>query len=122
MNFVEYMKNKARMVKMDKFGDCTIKCEDCPLGGLNNGKEMYCLKFEHLYPEEAVVIVEKWTKENPVKTYLSEFLGYYPNARANEDGVPNSCPHDLYKNIGSRCPENISCYECWNRPVEGQFK
>ena len=121
MNFVEYMKNKARMVKMkmDKFGDCAIKCEDCPLGGLHNGREMYCLKFEHLYPEEAVAIVEKWAMEHPLKTYLSEFLEHYPNARIVEpERVPACCPHDLYNNLSDSCPAKMSCYECWNRPVE----
>ena len=119
MNFVEYIKNKARMVKMDKIGDCTIKCEDCPLGGLHNGREMYCLKFEHLYPEEAVAIVEKWAKENPAKTYLNEFWKNYPYARDAGGGIPYCCPHDLYGYMGTDCPdEHTSCFECWSRPVE----
>lgn len=118
MEFVEYMKNKARMVKMNKFGDCTIKCEDCPLGSRHNGREKHCLKFEHLYPEETVAIVEKWTKENPVKTYLSEFLSFYPNASLYEDDLPGFCPNDLYSNVKLGCSKSMTCLECWNSPME----
>ena len=97
MNFADYMKHKARMVKMDGGGGCTITCESCPLSSLNNGKEKYCLTFEHLYPELAVEIVDKWAKENPVETYLSDFLKHYPDAKLNEDGSPCCCLCNMEK-------------------------
>ena len=118
MNFVDYMKHKARMVKMDDRGECTITCESCPLSGLNNEKEMYCLNFEHLYPELAVEIVDKWAKENPVETYLSDFLKHYPDAKLNEDGSPRCCLCDLDRNLDEECASYTSCLECWSRPVE----
>lgn len=64
MEFIEYIKHKAKMVKMDSDGECGINCVSCPLGGLNNGKEMYCLSFERSFPDLAVKIVEDWVKEN----------------------------------------------------------
>lgn len=119
MNFAEYMKNKARMVKMDSDGNCGIRCESCPLGGLNNGRELFCQRFEHLHPEEAIAIVEKWVKENPIKTYLSEFWKNYPYARDAGEGIPYCCPHDLYGYMATDCPdEHMTCLECWSRPVE----
>ena len=118
MNFADYMKHKARMVKMDGGGGCTITCESCPLSSLNNGKEIYCLNFEHLYPELAAEIVDKWAKENPVETYLSDFLKHYPDAMLDKGGVPLLCLHLLDKGAYGECPEGMSCLECWNRPVE----
>ena len=118
MNFVDYMKHKARMVKMNGRGECTITCESCPIGGLNNGKEMHCLNFEHLYPELAVEIVDKWAKENPIKTYLNTFLKHYPDAVLNNDGSPRYCLCDLDRNLNKECASYMSCLECWSRPVE----
>ena len=37
------------------------------------------VKLEIDYPEQAVEIVEKWAKENPVKTYLSVLLEKLPH-------------------------------------------
>ena len=122
MDFAEYMKNKARMVKMDSDGNCGIKCESCPLGGLNNGKEMYCKSFERLYPKDAAAIVEEWAKQNPEKTYLSEFYSHYPYARDGGEGIPFCCPYDLYGHMNIECPEHLTCLECWSRPVEERIK
>lgn len=114
-----YFAEKQRMTKKHKLNHggyaCKLNCSDCPLSHLNNGSTMLCSDFETLYPERAVAIVQKWSDEHPPKTYLSEFLKHYPNAELYH-GVPKVC----LKKLGavSGCA-NISCYTCWNQPIEG---
>lgn len=111
MNAVDYLKIKARITKV-----CTIHCDDCPFGSDNNGTENDCTNFESKYPEQAVEIIEKWSKEHPIKTYLSVLLEKLPDVELDDMGLPTSCPFQLF-NIDYRdCPLNYGkCYECWNR-------
>ena len=53
--------------------NCHILCRDCPL--------IIAVNWKLNYPEKAVEIVEKWAKENPVKTYLSVLLEKLPKCR-----------------------------------------
>ena len=106
MDALEYLKVKARMTN-----NCDT-CRNCPLDNVEN--MMSCVVLESDCPEQAVEIVEKWVKENPVKTYLSVLLEKFPNACTNSNGTPMSCPHKLFDVDGRRCP-NISCDKCWNR-------
>jgi hypothetical protein len=105
MNAVEYLKAKARF--------CTGICNICPLNSNNNEEKLYCDDLEIERPEIAVEIVEKWAKENPVKTYKDVFLEKFPNATMGEDGCPTCCPTSLF-NIEQECPK-IPCVKCWNR-------
>ena len=73
------------------------------------------------YPEIAVEIVEKWSKEHPQKTILEDFLEKYPNAALNDKGIPYSiCTRILgYKTIYCSDDDAMeSCIECWNQPME----
>lgn len=108
MKAIDYLKEKGRMTK-----DCTIHCADCPFEYDNNGTENNCTNFDSKYPEQAIEIVEKWAKENPVKTYKDVFLEKFPNATMGEDGCPTCCPTSLF-NIEQECPK-IPCVKCWNR-------
>lgn len=120
MDAVKYFKERTRM--MDAFGReksrCIgVHCNICPLNRENNGKDISCVEFEGEYPETAVEIVEKWSKENPQKTILQDFLEKYPNAKLSE-GIPKSCCHFLGYPQPNEC-EFKKCRDCWNRPLEG---
>ena len=103
MDAIKYFKAKGRMT-----GNCNILCRDCPLDN--------CIELEADYPEQAVEIVEKWAKENPVKTYLSVLLEKFPNTSLRDGGFPKFCPCAVF-NIEQRCP-GTSCKDCWNRECE----
>lgn len=120
-----YFNEKLKMTKRTKNGLCKIKCSNCPLCSNNNGEGLSCPDFEMYYPEEAVKAVQRWSDEQPQKTFLTEFLKNYPNAELDH-GVPKVC----LKKLGavSGCAKTkkgdvyISCYSCWNQPVEESEK
>ena len=102
MKAVDYLKAKARMTN-----NCHILCRDCPLKN--------CSKLEIDYPEQAVEIVERWAKENPVKTYLSVLLEKFPNTKTSFDGIPVFCVSVLFGGDIYCHKNNIRCVDCWNR-------
>ncbi len=111
MDAVEYVKTVRRLCASHS------DCDTCKLYG-NDG----CMfSFMEKEPEKAVLIVEQWAKEHPVKTRQSEFLKMFPKA-AKSGRVLDFCPKDF--NIDymppKRC-ENISCSACktdyWNEEV-----
>ena len=108
MKAVDYLKAKGRMT-----GNCHILCRDCPLDD--------CNELEADYPEQAVEIVEKWAKENPVKTYLTVLLEKLPDTKiSGESGTPEDfCPHSVFKikKDFDYCNTN-TCKDCWNREYE----
>ena len=122
-----YFAEKRRLTKRRKiYGNaymCKIDCANCPLNSSNNGTNgmTSCSDFETFYPEKAIEIVQKWSDEHPQKTFLTEFLKNYPNAELDH-GVPKVC----LKKLGavSGCAKTkkgdvyISCYSCWNQPIE----
>ena len=90
-----------------------------PLRKLNTHKnilikneEYNCDRAITICPEQAVEIVEKWAKENPVKTYKSVFLERMPNTKVEDNSDLPGCPH-RYFNISRDCINN--CVDCWNR-------
>ncbi len=106
MKAVDYLKAKARMTN-----NCDT-CRNCPLDNVEN--MMSCVILESKYPEKAVEIVEKWAKENPVKTYLTVLLEKFPNIKLSSNEVPILCPYELFDIDGRTCP-GCTCVECWNR-------
>lgn len=122
-----YFAEKRRMTKKHKLNGgayiCELNCTECPLNSSNNGSSdmMSCSDFETIYPQKAIAIVQKWSDEHPKRTYLSEFLEHYPNAELDH-GVPKVCLKKL--GIVSGCAKTkegdlyISCYRCWNQPIE----
>lgn len=117
-NSLNYMREKDRMCSsyIKSCNDCLES--ECPLKVTQNGITITCRRFESLYPEKAIEIVQKWSDEHPQKTRLSEFLKHYPNAQLNDDGTPeNLCPCCLeMKNIDD-CGIDRNCVECWNQPI-----
>ena len=116
MDAKEYMREKTRMFDSLRYGlirgvsNCqSVPCSQCPLM-----RESGCAN----HTEEGVDIVEKWSKEHPIKTILTDFLEKYPNATLKEDGIPRFCPHHLgYGKDGEAHCRNLSCVDCWNRPL-----
>jgi hypothetical protein len=122
MDVVRYFKEKARMTQK-----CNILCKNCPLYCNFLGRDVFCTGLENDYPEKAVEIVEKWSKEHPQKTYLSDFLEKYPNVLLNEKGFPQQiCPYSLgyekdpcfNRNTGRVNYCGQTCFDCWNTPME----
>lgn len=113
----QYFAEKQRMVKLQTGEVCEISCEKCPLSSMNNGEDIVCSDFETCYPKKAIAIMQKWSDEHPRKTYLTEFLKNYPNAKLDEDGTPHKlCPWHLGLISANSCRNN--CVRCWNQPVE----
>lgn len=114
-----YFSEKARMSKTTKSGTCKVVCEKCPLSSDNNGVGECCTDFEMLYPQAAISIVQWWSNTNPQKTYLSQFLEYYPNVQLYDNGTPKGiCPYHLGLMNRDDCRKDRNCIECWNQPIE----
>lgn len=119
-----YLSERLRMTKRSKVKGCDIECSECPLSYTNNGASEFvsCTTFEMHYPQQAISIVQRWSNAHPQRTYLSEFLKNYPNAKLDEDGTPkNVCPYYLGLISKNNCiinRINRNCVECWNQPVE----
>ena len=114
MDAVLFLKERARMTNF-----CEIACFDCPMGGRNNGFTDSCSEFHKKFPEEAVAVVQKWSKEHPVKTVLDDFFEKHPKAPKNEVGRPYCCPWSVGYQDG--CEINYGrtdCKKCWSRPLE----
>lgn len=114
-----YLSERLRMTRRSKDKGCDIKCSECPLSYTNNGASEFvsCITFEMHYPLQAISIVQRWSNEHPRKTYLSEFLKNYPNAKLDEDGTPHKlCPWHLGLISVNSCHNN--CVKCWNQSVE----
>ena len=107
MEALEYLKAKARMVN-----NCKISCRECPLSNFNSSKNIDCVTLEANYPEETIAIIEKWSKENPIKTYESVVLEKFPKAFSNGS---LGCVRTIFGKDTSIDCMNISCSECWNQ-------
>ena len=58
MNAVDFLKAKEEI--------CTsYECRQCPLGQWQNKHRKSCEELISLYPDEAVNIVEEWSKNHP---------------------------------------------------------
>ena len=124
MDAVKYFEEKKRMLNSlgRTGGRCySVRCLDCPLYSRNNGIDAACEELEMLYPERAVAIVEKWSREHSQKTMLQDLLEKHPKVMLRDDGTPKCvCPGDLGYCKGRYCNEinELDCLACWNRPLE----
>jgi len=114
MKAVDYLKEKARMCEENT-------CYDCRLTFGDWDRKSPCLDTERDKSEQAVTIVEKWAKENHVKTYLSVLLEKFPNTKL-EDKCPNLCPDDIFgiTTEPKECCE-MKCIDCWNREYKEEI-
>jgi hypothetical protein len=99
------------------------ECQKCELSGHNNGKTASCGGFVEQYPEEAVAIVEKWSKENPLKTNRNKFLELFPYAPTYHNYPMDILPFHLGWCTESECMRCNHCSQpdafCWDLPYEG---
>lgn len=87
--------------------------------------------LNYILPKKAIEAVQRWIDEHLSKTYLSEFLKTYPNAKLRDDGTPEGvcpynpegvCPYNLELKDIDDCDKYQTCVECWNQPIEGGEK
>ena len=113
-----YFSEKRRMIRKHGYV-CKLNCAaDCPLNWSKNGTDVSCEKLEMLYPEQAISIVQKWSDENPQKTFLTELLNIFPNTLLADNGMPKHlCPYHLGLMNRDDCRKYHDCAECWNQPM-----
>lgn len=114
MDAFEFCRELARMCKAYKH------CDGCPIDKWE--KETSCSCREISITEDClrkkIDVVEKWSKEHPVKTMMQDFFERFPKALKADDGTPYPCPRDLGYSQHGGCGKFTSCYDCWNRPLE----
>lgn len=92
-------------------------CEDCSISSYNNGFEISCSEFIRNYPEDAVRIVEEWSKANPLKTnfmHYAEVMKEEFGIEVFEEYAIKKCPP---KSHGKKFCNIEYCEECkkwWN--------
>ena len=110
MNAVEFLRDFRRMCS--SYGDTCSGCEF---------QSAECAPTEEDCDHEKVIrVVEKWAKEHPVKTRLSEFLKLFPNASVQEEGCPSLCTKFFDSTVS--CKDSKSCLDCkkkfWLTPID----
>ena len=114
MDAVEYVKQRERMC------DYYVNCGDCPAGNYEG-----CSSLNEI--PRMVPIVEKWAKEHPVKTRMSEFLKQWPYAKISDDGLPAIAPCQLnvlfiHGEAQKGCEDRGVCNKCrrdfWLKEIE----
>ena len=119
MDAVKYIKERNRHT--NKTGSiCNINCIDCILGKTNNGRDVTCQTFETRYTNEAVRLVEDWSRNHPQKTYLMDFLEKFPNCVKDKKGFPVSCRKFIYPLMSRENCSGLNCSDCWNEPMEDE--
>ena len=115
MEALEILRERKRMCNSYKScNECPLQKEKCRPNILTTDEE--CKKI--------ITAVEKWSKENPVKTRQTEFLKMFPNALMRSDGYLNVAPCVLDEEIYRKCSERspMKCDECykefWGKEVE----
>ena len=109
MDAVEFLRDFRRMCS--SYDDCT----GCEL------RSDDCIPTEEVCDHKKVIrVVEKWAKEHPVKTRLSEFLKLFPNASVPEEGCPDPCVAFFDSTVN--CKDSEGCRECkkkfWFTPID----
>jgi len=109
MEFVKAMEIRKRM--------CEGRvCVDCPICERAEIHKCGCTEMFEEHPAEAEQILEKWDKENPVRTILDEFKENYPNAMVGNDDTPfGICPSKL--GYTDSC-DGGDCLKCWSQPAK----
>ena len=121
IRFIKYLKKMCAQYGVERNG--VGFCQGCP--ALTEEDEI-CIanfQFDSCDPYKAVEAVEKYAKENPIKTRSNEFLKHYPNATIGYYGVIDICPKAVDKNYEpEKGCDDTSCDECsdkyWTQEVE----
>ena len=109
MDAIEYLKEFNRMCS-------TCICPDCPSPVRDAHNYGTCLDFSLAQPEEAVRIVEEWSKAHPVMTNAMKFeevFGYHPKTQAGSDMCPPR--PDSWNCYATPCD---ACKKWWDKPYK----
>ena len=115
MEYIKAMRICNRMCNTMQKTDC-LKCKKCELSSINNSKNMGCNDFMRHYPEIAELILEKWNKENPEKTFADDFFEKHPNAEKDLNNIPHVCA--LKCGYVKECRTDRRCDKCWTQSLE----
>jgi len=107
MDIVEFFKTVNRLCKNRTCGECPIwKNSTCMADfGDDSVKSI----------EETISEVEKWAKDNPIKTRQtrqSEFLKMFPDAQIDTYGALTIRPCSIEKDLCSKCTTLSDCVDC----------
>lgn len=109
MELKEFAEERERMC------ESVADCEYCPVYEQRGAR--WCETWMLNNPEEAEKIINKWAKDHPRITYLSELLEIYPNVPLEEDGTLSAfCPRHLGLKDIDDCEKG--CAACWNQEVK----
>lgn len=122
MDAVKFLEEAKRMCESYE------ECEACPANA-DGFDDCRIDNMQDIDAADAVAIVEKWSKENSIKTRSSEFLKHYPDATVDCHGMVDICPKAVDKNYtpvngccNTHCDGDTSCDECcyeyWMQEVE----
>lgn len=67
--------------------------------------------------DKTEAILAKWAEEHPEKTIMDDFFEKHPRAKRSDDGTPTPCAEDCGY-IDKCLPGEMSCADCWRRPLE----
>ena len=113
MDTVEFLKEAIRMCK--SYTSCTgcVLEHKCPTTSM-----------ETEAPDKLVEIIEKWSKEHPIKTRQDKFLEQYPDTFVDAQDIININPCMIEKQRLNCSNPNISCRECreqfWSEELKNE--
>lgn len=97
-------------------------CQGCPAFTEEDKICIANFQYDSCDPNKAVKAVEKYVKENPIKTRNSEFLKHYPKADVLSNGVISVCPKLIEGYNPSDGCYDTDCCDCkteyWMQEVE----
>ena len=102
--------------EFDRMCNLYIKnyCKGCP-----RAESPYCGVDGMNKEERAKLIsdIEKWSRENPIKTRKQDFLDKYPYALLDSENVPKACCLELGYCKSCDYVAGTGCNKCWDEPV-----
>lgn len=111
MDAVEFLNEWKRMCQSD------INCNECIIKKIcvyNSGSAPDSI----VKSKELVELVEKWSKEHPIKTRANDFWEKHPNAKVDCDFYTEFCCETLgYCEKCKHGYDTYACKDCWNEPV-----
>lgn len=102
MDALEYLKTRKRMTK-----NCRVDCDECLLGSKYNGRNINCIPLESLYSDEAIQIVEDWSKEHPLVSNVDKYKEVIKETFG--DDLIDICNKQV---PNFKCSSFASCDEC----------
>lgn len=94
---------KTTLCESQEYCENQGRCTACPLK--SNSLSCEINYYPPLY----------WGIKKP-KTYLEDFLEKFPNTSLSDD-YPIFCREAIYTGCDI-CPSELTCFECWNQPME----